>query len=83
MPRTLRTPQANGVASAQVKAGPDSAIGIGCEGINLQEESESEQESEPHGGDRSAPTDHSVGSGRRRVGFLLWFCLTTTSTRGQ
>ena len=46
------------------------------DGINLQEDSESEQESEPYRGDHSAAIDHSVGSGRRRVGFLFWFCLS-------
>jgi hypothetical protein len=32
-------------------------------GVNLHEESESEQSSEPYGGDYSAPIDHSVGLG--------------------
>jgi len=44
--------------------------------INLQEESESKQDGEPCGGDRSLTIDHSVVSGRRRVGFLLGFSLS-------
>ena len=43
------------------------------DGVNLHEESESEPESEPYGGDRPAAVDHSVGSGRRRVWFLHGF----------
>ena len=46
------------------------------DGVNLHEESESEQESQPYGGDNSTAIDHSVGSGRRRVGFLLGFSLS-------
>jgi hypothetical protein len=46
------------------------------DGVNLHEESDSEPESEPYGGDHPAAIDHSVGSGRRRVGFLLGFRLS-------
>ena len=46
------------------------------DGVNLHEESESEQESEPYGGDHPAAIDHSVGSRHRSVGFLLGFCLS-------
>ena len=46
------------------------------DGINRQEEAESEQESEPYGGDHPTAIDHSVGGRRRRVGFLLGFCLS-------
>jgi hypothetical protein len=41
------------------------------DGVNLHEESESEQESKPYRGDHSPAVAHSVGSGRRRFGFLL------------
>jgi len=41
------------------------------DGVNPHEDSESEQEREPYGGNHSVAVDHSVGSGRRRVGFLL------------
>ena len=41
------------------------------DGVNLHEESESEPESEPYGGDHSAAIDHSVGNSRRRFGFVL------------
>jgi len=69
------------VASTQIKASLDSDIRYWRwkavrDGINLQEESESEQESEPYGRDHSAAIDHSVGSGRRCVGFLLGSCLS-------
>lgn len=47
------------------------------DGVNLHEESESEQESKPYRGDHSAAIDNSVGSGRPRVGFLLGFCLSS------
>ena len=47
------------------------------DGVNLHEESESEQESKPYRGDHSAAIDNSVGSGRHRVGFLLGFCLSS------
>jgi hypothetical protein len=46
------------------------------DGVNLHEESDSEQEREPYGGNHSAATDHSVGSGRRRIGFLHGFGLS-------
>ena len=46
------------------------------DGVDVQEESEFKQESEPNGGDHSAAIDHSVGSGRRRFGFLLGPCLS-------
>ena len=46
------------------------------DGINLQKDSESEQEGEPYGGDHSTAIDHSVGNSRRRVGFLLGFRLS-------
>jgi hypothetical protein len=39
-------------------------------GINLQKESESEQESEPDGEDHSAAIDNSVGNSGRRIGSL-------------
>jgi hypothetical protein len=45
-------------------------------GVILHEKSESEQESKPYGGDHSVAIAHSVGSGRRRVGFLLGSCLS-------
>jgi hypothetical protein len=59
----------------------DSSIPIGGAeerpgGSNLQEESDSEQESEPYGGDHSAAIDHFVGSRRHCVGFLLGVCLS-------
>ena len=41
------------------------------DGVILHEESESEPESEPYGADHPAAIGHSVGSSRRRVGFLL------------
>ena len=47
------------------------------DGVILHEESESEQESKPYTGDHSAAIDHSVGSGSRRVGFLLGSCLSS------
>jgi hypothetical protein len=71
----------NSVASTRIK----SFLGFGHQwfdaetvrdGVNLHEESESEQESEPYGGDHSTAIDHSVGSGRRRVGFLLGYSLS-------
>ena len=46
------------------------------DGVNLHEESESEQESKPYSGDPSPAVAHSVGSGRRRFGFLLGVCLS-------
>ena len=46
------------------------------DGVNLHEESDSEPESEPYGGDHPAAIDHSVGSRRRRVGSLLGFGLS-------
>ena len=46
------------------------------DGIHRQDEAESEQESEPYGGDHSTAIDHSVGNRRRRVGFLLGFGLS-------
>ena len=45
------------------------------DGVNLHEESESEQERKPYRGDHSPAVAHSVGSGRRRFGFLLGVCL--------
>jgi hypothetical protein len=66
----------NIATSTQIKASVDSSVPIGGakelpSGINPQGESESEPESEPHGRDHSAVIDHSMGSGRRCVGFLL------------
>ena len=46
-------------------------------GVNLHEESGSEQGCEPYGGDHSAAIDHSVGNSRRRIGFLLGSCLSS------
>ena len=46
------------------------------DGINLEEESGSERESEPHEGDHSATIDHSMGSGRHHFGSLLGSCLS-------
>ena len=46
------------------------------DGVSLHEESESEQEGEPDGTDHSPAIDNSVGNSRRRVGFLLGFCLS-------
>jgi hypothetical protein len=46
------------------------------DGVNLHEESESEQESKPYTGDHSPAVAHSVGSCRRRFGFLLGVCLS-------
>ena len=47
------------------------------DGVNLHEESESEQECEPYGGDHPAAIDYSLGRRRRRVGFLLGFGLSS------
>ena len=46
------------------------------DGVNLHEESQSEEESKPYRGDHSAAIDNSVGNSRRRVGFLLGFGLS-------
>lgn len=46
-------------------------------GVNLHEQSESEQECESYGGDNPAAIDHSVGNRRRRVGLLLGFGLSS------
>jgi hypothetical protein len=52
--------------------------------INLHEQSESEQESEPYGGDHPAAIDHSVGqSSSSGWVFTRVWPITTTSTGGE
>ena len=80
-PERAESTTANTAAFTPIRASVDSGMGVLRwkairDGINLQEESESEQQSKPYGGDHSSAIDHSVGSGRRRIGFLLGSCVS-------